>query len=145
MTKQILLLLIVPLLFASCSISPERINYGSDACSYCSMTIVDQQHGAEYVTKKGKAFKFDSIECMMNAVKDTDSTKIALFLVNGFDKPGKLVDGTKATYLISNNIPSPMGEFLSAFENKDAAGVAQSEQTGELFTWKEVEQRFTIK
>lgn len=145
MTKQILLLLIVPLLFLSCSISPERINYGSDACSYCSMTIVDQQHAAQYVTKKGKAFKFDSIECMMNAVNETDSTKIELFLVNGFDKPGKLIDGTKATYLISKNITSPMGEFLSAFESVEAADVAKTEQTGELFTWLEIKERFTIK
>jgi len=145
MTKKILLLLIVPLLFMSCSIGPERIDYGSDACSYCSMTIVDQQHAAQYVTKKGKAFKFDSIECMMNAVKETDSTKIALFLVNGFDRPGKLIDGTKATYLVSKNITSPMGEFLSAFESEEAAGVAKTEQTGELFTWLEIKERFTIK
>lgn len=145
MIKHILLLLIVPLVFASCSINPESINYGSDACSYCSMTIVDQQHAAEYVTKKGKAFKFDSIECMMNAVKDTDSTKVVLFLVNGFDKPGKLIDGTKASYLISNNIPSPKGEFLSAFENKEAAGVVQSEQTEELLSWQEVKERLIIK
>jgi copper chaperone NosL len=109
------------------------------------MTIVDQQHAAQYVTKKGKAFKFDSIECMMNAVNETDSTKIELFLVNGFDKPGKLIDGTKATYLISKNITSPMGEFLSAFESVEAADVAKTEQTGELFTWLEIKERFTIK
>lgn len=142
MKKQILVLLIVPLVFMSCSISPERINYGSDACSYCSMTIVDQQHAAQYVTKKGKAFKFDSIECMMNAVKETDSTKVALFLVNGFDNPGKLIDGTTATYLISKNIPSPMGEFLSAFENKEAAEKVRIEQTGDLFTWTALNERF---
>jgi len=145
MTKQILLLLIMPLLLMSCSVSPERINYGSDACSYCSMTIVDQQHAAQYVTKKGKAFKFDSIECMMNSLKETDSAKIELFLVNGFDKPGKLIDGTKATYLISKNITSPMGEFLSAFESEETAGVVKTEQTGELFTWLEIKERFTIK
>ncbi|WP_373517738.1 nitrous oxide reductase accessory protein NosL [Pricia sp.] len=145
MKNLILLLLIVPLAFTSCNIGPEPINYGSDACHYCSMTIVDKQHAAEFVTQRGKAFKFDSIECMMNSVKDTDSTEIALFLANGFDTPGKLIDGTKATYLISKNIPSPMGEFLSAFENREAAGLVQSEQNGALFSWQDLKERFEIQ
>ncbi len=142
MKNQIIIVTIVLLVLVSCKVGPEPINYGTDACHYCSMTIVDKQHAAEFVTNKGKAFKFDSIECMMNSVKDTDSTEVALFLVNGFDTHGNLIDGTKATYLISKNIPSPMGEFLSAFENKEAAGLVQSEQNGELFGWQEVKERF---
>lgn len=138
-------LLIFLLIFGACKIEAEPITYGSDVCSFCSMTIVDKHHAAEYVTHKGKAFKFDSIECMMNSVNDTKSTDVALFLVNGFDTPGKLIDGTKATYLISKNIPSPMGEYLSAFENKEAAELVQTEQNGELFNWKELKERGTNK
>ncbi len=145
MKNRILLLLIVPLAFTTCNISPEPINYGSDACHYCSMTIVDKQHAAEFVTDTGKAFKFDAVECMMNGLKDANGTKMALFLVNGFENPGKLIDGTKATYLISKNIPSPMGENLSAFEHKEAADRVQSEQTGELFTWQDLRERFKIQ
>lgn len=145
MKKQILLLLIVALSCTSCNISPEPINYGSDACHYCSMTIVDKQHAAEYVTGKGKAFKFDSIECMMNGLKEIDEDEIAMHLVDDFSNPGKLIDGKRATYLISKNIPSPMGEFLSAFENKKEADMVQSEQKGELFTWQDLKQRFEIQ
>ncbi len=145
MKNRILLLLILPLAFTSCNISPEPINYGSDACHYCSMTIVDKQHAAEFVTDTGKAFKFDAIECMMNGLKDANGTKIALFLVNDFENPGQLIDGTKATYLISKNITSPMGGNLSAFENREAVDSVQSELQGELFAWEELKKRFTIK
>ncbi len=138
-------LLIILLILCGCKVEPEPINYGSDACHYCSMTIVDKQHAAQYVTKKGKVFKFDSIECMMNDLKEVDDTELAMYLVNGYDNPGNLIDATKATYLISENIPSPMGEFLSVFENKEAADMVQSEQTGELFTWQELKERFTNK
>ena len=132
-------------LLSGCKIEPYPINYGSDACHFCSMAIVDKQHAAEFVTDTGKAFKFDAIECMMNGVKDAGDTKIALFLVNGFENPGQWIDGTKATYLISREIPSPMGENLSAFENREVADRVQSEQTGEIFTWQDLKKRFKIQ
>lgn len=141
--KYTSILLISLLILGGCKIDSEPINYGSDACHYCSMTIVDKQHAAEYVTDTGKAFKFDAIECMMNGIKDANGTQIALFLVNGFENPGQLIDGTKATYLISKNITSPMGGNLSAFENREAADSVQSELQGEIFTWEELKKRLT--
>ena len=77
----------------SCGISPKPIDYGSDGCHYCSMTIVDHQHAAEIVTTKGKAFKFDAVECMMNHLKDIDVSTVQLFLVNDFRAPGKTRTG----------------------------------------------------
>lgn len=139
------LLLICLFMLGACKIDSEPINYGSDACHYCSMTIVDRQHAAQYVTKKGKPFKFDAIECMMHGLKEIDEDKIAMYLVDDFSNPGKLIDGTKASYLVSKNIPSPMGEFLSAFENKEAADRVRSEQKGALFSWQELKERFTNK
>jgi copper chaperone NosL len=106
------------------------------------MTVVDKQHAAQYVTKKGKAFKFDASECMMNQLKEVDIATIALFLVNDYNNPGELVDATEATYLISENIPSPMGAFLSAFENKEEAERAHAANKGELLTWVELQSKF---
>ena len=88
-------------IFASCEVSPKPINYGSDGCHFCSMTIVDKQHAAQIVTKKGKAFKFDAVECMMNHLKSVDMSSIELFMVNDFQEPGELIDANKATFLIS--------------------------------------------
>ncbi|MCJ7465864.1 MAG: nitrous oxide reductase accessory protein NosL [Maribacter sp.] len=126
----------------SCSIRPQPINYGLDACHYCSMTIVDQQHAAQIVTDKGKAFKFDASECMLNYLNEIDTNEVALFMVDDYNTPGELLDATKATFFISKDLPSPMGEFLSAFASKEAAQRAQAEHQGELFTWEEMQSKF---
>ena len=122
----------------ACNVSPQPITYGSDGCHFCSMTVVDRQHAAQIVTTKGKAFTFDAVECMVNHLKDIDSAAVALFLVNDYDRPGELIDATNATYLISKEIPSPMGEFLTAFEEKEKAVKVKSQHGGELYTWSEL-------
>ncbi len=144
--KSYFVLLLVPVLaFTSCTIKPEPIAYGSDGCHFCSMTIVDKQHAAQIVTSKGKTFKFDAAECMMNYLRDMNIAEVALYLTNTYDRPGELVDATKATYLISKNIPSPMGEFLTAFDSEESAKNVQSESQGQLFTWQELKNRFDSK
>lgn len=126
------------LLFFNCNVSPEAINYGSDGCHFCKMTIVDRVHAAEIVTKKGKVYKFDATECMVNFMKDFHVADVELYLSNNYTEPEVLIDATKATFLISKNIPSPMGAFLSAFKSKEEAKKMQSEKDGTLYTWDEL-------
>jgi copper chaperone NosL len=138
MKKQFVLLFLPVLFLLGCNISPQPINYGEDACHYCTMTIVDHQHAAQIVTDKGKAYKFDAIECMLNYLKENKDINPELFLVNDFMNPGQLIDATKATYLISKNIPSPMGKYLSAFQTKEAADKTKIKYEGKLYTWEEI-------
>jgi copper chaperone NosL len=125
-----------------CSIGPKPIDYGHVGCHYCSMTIVDKQHAAQMVTKKGKVYNFDAVECMMNQLKEFNENEVALFLANDFDRPGELTDATKATYLISENIPSPMGAFLSAFSEEQAAKNTLAANGGELLNWNELKKQY---
>ncbi len=125
-----------------CSIGPKPIDYGHVGCHYCSMTIVDKQHAAQMVTKKGKVYNFDAVECMMNQLKEFDENEVALFLANDFDRPGELTDATNATYLISENIPSPMGAFLSAFSEEQAAKNTLDANGGELLNWNELKKQY---
>ena len=121
----------------SCTPSPKPIAYGSDACHYCKMTIVDQQHAAEAVTAKGKAFKFDAIECMVNYLEGQEgqSQDYAFLLAADYEKPGELIPAESSYYLISPAIPSPMGAYLSAFETQERAKAMQSAKEGEVFDW----------
>jgi len=101
------------------------------------MTIVDTQHAAEVVTVKGKVFKFDAIECMVQYVHDNGDTGFHSFWVNDYTAAsGELVDATTCTYLISQNIPSPMGAFLSGFADPNTAEKFRLEKGGETFEWK---------
>ncbi len=133
---RIMFSILLVMLVTSCSIKEEKITYGQDGCHYCSMTIVDRIHGAEIVTNKGKVFKFDAIECMVNYSKDIDENEISLYLCNHYETPEEFIDATKATFLISKNLPSPMGAYLTAFGNQTSADKIKSKKEGELFTWE---------
>lgn len=135
--KQFLIVSLL-LLFYGCNVSPQAINYGSDGCHFCKMTIVDKVHAAEIVTKKGKVYKFDASECMVHFMKEFDNAEIKLYLSNNYTEPEALIDATKATFLISKNIPSPMGAFLSAFKTEEDAQKIQSEKGGTLYNWNEL-------
>lgn len=126
------------LVLTSCNIEPKAIEYGSDGCYFCKMTIVDKVHAAEIVTNKGKVYKFDASECMINFMKEFDASEVKFYLTNIYTEPETLVDATQATFLISKNVPSPMGAFLTAFKNKEDAEKVQLEKEGTLFTWNEL-------
>lgn len=140
--KSILGLILISFLLASCTVEESPIVYGKDACHYCMMNIVDKQHAAEIVTQKGKPFKYDAIECMMRDILERDENSIALFLMTDYFTPGKLVDATEATYLISENLPSPMGANLTGFQSKSKAEKVHKEKGGTLYSWNELKRVF---
>lgn len=143
--KQFIFLSIITLLFASCNVSPQPINFGSDACHFCNMTIVDRQHASQLVTTKGKAFKYDAIECMVHSLQDEfKNTEMAHYLVADFNQPGELTDATKASYLVSEKLQSPMGANLSAFLSVDAGQKAQEKFTGTIYTWIEIQEHLKL-
>ena len=131
--------------FTSCNIQPHPINYGEDACHYCKMNIVDKQHAAQIVTSKGKVFKFDAVECLLNHIEGIDKNTIALYLVADYNNPGTLIDAKTANYIISENIPSPMGQYLSAVNTKDEVLVLQKNKTGTVFSWEKLLEHFYEK
>lgn len=140
------ILFLVPF-FVGCSVEPVEIDYGHDACEFCKMNIVDNQHAAELVSTKGRAYKFDAIECMMNYLNRNEiaSSEMQLILITDYLQPGKLINATKATFIISENIPSPMGAFLSAFETNESALETIAAKGGESFDWKNLKERYKVK
>ncbi|MFY0625530.1 MAG: nitrous oxide reductase accessory protein NosL [Reichenbachiella sp.] len=129
--------------FVSCSIEPAVINYGSDQCHFCKMTIVDQQHAAQFVTNKGKAHKFDAIECMMKELKVRNESDIKFILISDYETPKKLVDAQSAYYLVSEKIPSPMGAYLSGFANQETRDWMQKENDGSVYDWIQLKKEFS--
>lgn len=132
------------LLLVSCEVAPKDINYGNDHCHFCDMTVVDKTHAAQYVTKKGKSYMFDAVECLVRKINtDDNESEMAFVLVADYNKPGELVNASSATYLISEKIKSPMGANLSSFNSKEIAEAAQYEFGGELFTWDEIKTKLS--
>lgn len=137
-------LTMVGLLFIVCAVvscAPEQkpIPYGAANCAHCNMTVADNRYGAELVNDKGKAYFFDSSECLMAYVNEQpeQSEKAAFLLVSDYTKPGELTDAKNAHFLQSKELPSPMGFYMTAVADKVAATKMQQEYGGRLLTWNE--------
>ena len=102
------------------------------------MTIVDKRHAAQLVSDKGKIYNFDAIECMIPFMEKNDHS-FSFILVNDLQDPGSLVDAADCTFIISEEIPSPMGAYLSATSDKIKADHIIEEQGGRLFSWEEIQ------
>ncbi|NJY62618.1 hypothetical protein HC174_07595 [Salinimicrobium sp. CDJ15-81-2] len=101
------------LLVISCNTDPKPIHYGSDACDFCEMTIVSEVFAARAVSTKGKQFKYDAIECMVNDLQQKD-VEMAVIQVADYTHPGAMIDVENAVFVIDDSINSPMGANLAA-------------------------------
>ncbi len=125
------------LLMLACKPESQPISYGSDMCEFCRMSIVDQRFGSEIVTRKGKIYKFDAVECMVNYLdkRVEDESQLKYILTNTLDKPGALIDVEDCCFLISKNMPSPMGMYINPFLVTDNASRSQVENSGIIHDW----------
>lgn len=128
------------LLVASCSVKERPIVYGEDGCDYCRMTVMDHRYGAELVTDKGKVFTFDAAECLIEYLyhNEDKSGSARYLLVTSYTEPDQLIDAKGATYLVSKQMPSPMGAYLTSFASRETAEKYLLEKGGALYTWEEL-------
>ncbi len=129
------------LLTLSCegTLKPEPINYGKDSCAFCLMIVADAGFSAEIKTKKGKVYKFDSIECMVAYLLKNKLKKEELAAVWVADFPSKrLVRLEKVKFLVSEGLRSPMGLNISAFANEEELKEAFRHFGGKVMGWEEV-------
>ncbi len=110
--------LVLSLVLSSCSApKPVPMVVGQDLCAFCEMLITDPRYPAQLVTKTGKAYKFDSIECLLAFVHEgvVSEDQVHSLWVTDFNKPGSLLKVEEARYLRSGQLRSPMGLNVTAF------------------------------
>lgn len=128
----------------SCTVEPEPVHYGQDACSYCKMTIVDERYAAQLVTRKGKVFKFDATECLLQFRQEQPDIvmEARLELVTDYRRPRQLVPAETAYFLRSRALPSPMGMYITAAASEEEAGELQAEYGGQIYSYEGLLSRF---
>jgi len=131
--------LILIVLMSACSQEPAEIHYGSDECAHCKMMITDPHFASQIVTEKGKAIKFDAIECMAVYHRNhSEELKGAKLWVNNYNKHGQWLMAPNVQFVKSEVVNSPMGESLLAFPSQEVAKKHLQEKPGMLMNWEEV-------
>ncbi len=138
MIRPTLYTLLLFITLTSCNRQPTAIEYGISSCHSCKMTIVDQQHAAQVMTKKGRTYSFDAIECMVRSLEQWKAEELQTILVTDYTTPRELIEAENAYYLISKAIPSPMGAHLSAFSKKENRDELASNPIDQKLTWSEL-------
>ena len=136
--------LVLCIALLACSVGPEPLRYGEDACHTCRMTLMDKKFGAEVVSVKGKIFKFDDMNCMVNFLNSGTLTErdIAYRLVVDYTVPEKLISAENAFFLKSGEIRSPMASKIAAFEHKADMDRHKGTWDGIYLTWGELVTEF---
>lgn len=134
---------VLALLFlAGCASGPEPIVYGVQECAHCRMTISDARFASRLLTSQGRTFAFDAVECMASyeRTNTVEAGNIAGRWVNAYLDSGTMVSADEAHFLISENLPSPMGGNLTAYASATDAARQQQIHQGRVLTWKELMQ-----
>lgn len=131
-------------LFQQCTPEPEPLVYGKDVCQFCKMTLMDSKFGAELVTTKGKVYKFDDINCMLNFYhsEQKDADNFSHKLVVNYEAPGSLMQVDSAFFLKSEEIRSPMASEVAAFGSYKNMGTYKRKWGGVYLGWGELLTQF---
>lgn len=131
-------LLTAALLMVACaSVSPIPIRSG-DVCFHCRRTIVDTSMAAEVISEQGHAFKFSSVVCLTDYLREhPDETVRAMFVTD--HGRGRLMSPANAYYV--RFVPEPMiGEVdFAAFRDKDDAAAFAAKHKTTPVDWAAVQ------
>jgi copper chaperone NosL len=117
---------------------PVPIEPGEESCALCLMTVSDERYATELITKKGKVYFFDSVECLAGFYLDQDPDDVASMWVTDFHTQARMVRVEDAFFLRSKDLRSPMGMNLTAFGDGIEAETILNSFFGEILHWPEV-------
>jgi copper chaperone NosL len=145
--SKLALLLPMVLFLPCCEPEPQAIDFGKDSCAECNMTIVDKRFGAEFVTGKGKVFKFDDVNCMVGFIErapHAGDTAARRFVV-AFNEEGALAEAGELIFVKHKNLRTPMRSHVAAFRDKASAQTTLDELGGGggFISWEDVMNEFT--
>jgi copper chaperone NosL len=126
----------------SCSQGPQPIKYGSEACDFCKMTIMDKKFACEWVTDKGKVYRFDDIHCLLSFRKADNSKGTAY--INDFTVNKEFTKAANLYYVKSDELKTPMNGNVAAFLNEASQGDFLNGHSGKKLSWSEAEKE-TVK
>lgn len=138
-------LFILCLAIAACSSEPEPIDFGKDMCTWCKMTIMDPKFGTELVTDKGRVYKFDDINCLVEYMvenKLSPQEKHSVYVLD-YSDPGILIEAKTANYIYSEELRTPMASRVAAFGIGRLQQAHRDQLKAEEINWDQVWKKFS--
>lgn len=142
--KRIALLAILLMLAVACQPEtnledPPEIIYGQDVCDECSMIINEARFAASYVTKTGEVRRFDDIGGML-AYDEANQEDVHIYWVHDLSTEDWLKAG-EATFVLSDDLVTPMGWGLAAFANSADAEAYVTDNGGVVTSFAELQEQ----
>lgn len=127
----------VLLFISSCNTKPEPLVAGKDNCAFCKMEVTDLRFGGEFITQKGRIYKFDDAHCLLSYVKSgmIDKAEIKDIYLVDFSTPHAMISTKKALLISSESLHSPMSGNIAAFSNKSNMINIKAQLNAEAITW----------
>ncbi|MBK6984296.1 MAG: nitrous oxide reductase accessory protein NosL [Bacteroidetes bacterium] len=143
MMKQNMMAVVLPIIlfsFFSCGQKdPDPIKLNSDNCDNCGMTISNPKFAAVLFTTKGRTYKFDDISCLLDYKNDNKEKAInAGLYVASFLSDYKLLPVETAIYIKGDNVKSPMGGNIAAFNDRESANTYAVDLSAEFTDWNAI-------
>lgn len=109
-------------------------------CKYCEMIYQFPNFGGEIITTKNDTLWYDASECLASVIVREFIGKKEIKTIRSMNylKPGEWIDNSKAYYLHSDKIHSPMSMNISAYKTKADVVAQQKKFDGEILRWKDV-------
>jgi copper chaperone NosL len=115
---------------------PPEIRYGVDVCTHCGMIISEEQYAGGLVSPDSETEIFDDIGEMIDVIQEEGVNERRVW-VNDFESL-EWLDGTQASYVVSDAIVTPMGSGVVAFEAREDADEFASLNDGQVMSWEEI-------
>jgi len=124
---------------------PVRV--GVDVCPYCNMTVIDARYAAQMVTRTGKVYSYDAIECLVDHLNGYGGPRVeprelyAADFAASTAKAAAEKPVNELVFLYHRRIRTPMGGGLVAFaQSEDADRFVRERRLGGVrrLTWAEL-------
>ncbi len=128
------------ILLFSCNPGPEPIKPGIDNCAFCKMTISDAKFASEFITQKGRVYKFDDLNCLLQSARSPEMNEIGIraYYVADFNDPAVLLQTDHALFLQSEQLNGPMGGNIAAFADEQGLRAAEELFPGKPLFWNDI-------
>jgi nitrous oxide reductase accessory protein NosL len=130
-------LLALAVVFTGCaSVKPVPIRAG-DVCFHCRQPISNIAMAAEVISDEGHAFKFSSVACLADYLRDHPDETLRATFVTDYPR-GRMLSAQRAYYVKFTVDPRLSTVDFAAFRDEDAARAFAEQHRTTLVRWNDV-------